>query len=91
MMEVSMKIASKLLLGLALLQGAAYAADEPKIEVIDGKISISAQAVPFGRFLAMFEMLSNHVYPSPAQTARGPTLPCIALRSEASFPLSTVP
>ena len=28
-MEVSMKIASKLLLGLALLQGAAYAADAP--------------------------------------------------------------
>jgi hypothetical protein len=50
-----MKIASKLLLGLALLQGAAYAADEPKIEVIDGKISITAMAVPLGRFLALFD------------------------------------
>jgi hypothetical protein len=50
-----MKVASKLLLGLALLQGAAYAADEPRIEVIDGKISITAQAVPLGRFLALFD------------------------------------
>jgi hypothetical protein len=50
-----MRIASKLLLGLALLQGAAFAADEPKIEVIDGKISISAQAVPLGRFLGLFD------------------------------------
>lgn len=50
-----MKVASKLLLGLALFQGAAYAADEPKIEVIDGRISISAQAVPLGRFLALFD------------------------------------
>ncbi len=49
-----MKIACKLLLGLALLQGVAYA-DEPKIEVIDGKISITAQAVPLGRFLALFD------------------------------------
>jgi hypothetical protein len=49
------KIASKLLLGLVLLQGAAYAADEPKIEVIDGKISITAQAVPLGRFLSLFD------------------------------------
>ena len=50
-----MKVASKLLLGLALLQGVAYAADEPRIEVIDGRISITAQAVPLGRFLAMFD------------------------------------
>jgi hypothetical protein len=50
-----MKVASKLLLGLALFQGAAFAANEPKIEVIDGKISISAQAVPLGRFLALFD------------------------------------
>jgi hypothetical protein len=49
-----MRVASKLLLGLVLLQGSAYA-DEPKIEVIDGKISITAQAVPLGRFLAMFD------------------------------------
>lgn len=50
-----MKVVCKLLLGLALLQGAAYAADEPKIDVIDGKISISAHAVPLGRFLKMFD------------------------------------
>jgi hypothetical protein len=49
-----MKITSKLLLGLALFQAAAYA-QEPRIEVIDGKISISAQAVPLGRFLALFD------------------------------------
>ena len=50
-----MNVACKLLLGLALLQGAAYAADEPKIDVIDGKISISAQAVPLARFLKLFD------------------------------------
>jgi len=49
-----MRVACKLLLGLTILQGSAYA-DEPKIEVIDGKISITAQAVPLGRFLAMFD------------------------------------
>jgi len=50
-----MKIACKLLLGLALLQGAAFAANEPTIEVVDGKISITAQAVPLGRFFALFD------------------------------------
>jgi hypothetical protein len=54
-MEVTMKITSKLLLGLALLQGVAHAADEPSIEVIDGRISITAHAVPLGRFLALFD------------------------------------
>src|SRR5436190_63718 len=49
-----MRVASKLLLGLALLQGSAYA-DEPKIEVIDGKISITANAVSLGRFLTLFD------------------------------------
>jgi hypothetical protein len=50
-----MKIAHKLLLGIVLLQGAAYAADEPKIEVVDGKISMSAQAVSLDRLLNMFD------------------------------------
>jgi len=50
-----MRLACKLLLGLTLLQGVAYAADEPKIDVVDGKISISAQAVPLGRFLKLFD------------------------------------
>lgn len=50
-----MTVVYKLLLGLALLQGAAYAADEPKIDVIDGKISISAVSVPLGRFLKLFD------------------------------------
>jgi hypothetical protein len=50
-----MRIAHKLLLGLVLLQGAAYAADEPKIEVVDGKISMSAQAVSLERLLNMFD------------------------------------
>ena len=50
-----MKVAYKLLLGLTLLQGVAYAADEPKIEVVDGKISMSAQAVSLGRLMGMFD------------------------------------
>lgn len=49
-----MRKVSKLLLGLALLQGSAFA-DEPKIEVIDGKISITANAVALGRFLTLFD------------------------------------
>src|SRR4051812_49030184 len=53
--STTMKIAHKLLLGIVLLQGAAYAADEPKIEVVDGKISMSAQAVSPDRLLNMFD------------------------------------
>ncbi len=50
-----MRFVCKLLLGLAFLQFPAYAADEPKIEVVDGRISISAQAVPLGRFLMLLD------------------------------------
>jgi hypothetical protein len=48
-----MRVACKLLLGLALLQGVAYA-QAPQIDVVDGKISMSAQAVPLGRLLTLF-------------------------------------
>jgi hypothetical protein len=59
-MEVSkMKVAGKLLISIALLQGAAYAQaprpDEPKVDVVDGKISMSAQAIPLGRLLTLFD------------------------------------
>lgn len=50
-----MRVARKLLLGLALLQGSAFAqAQETQIDVVDGKISMTAQAVPLGRLLTLF-------------------------------------
>jgi hypothetical protein len=48
-----MRVACKLLIGMALLQGAAYA-QETQIDVVDGKISMTAQAVPLGRLLTLF-------------------------------------
>ena len=42
-----MKVACKVLVGLALLQGVAWAqTPAPEIEVVDGKISMSVQAMP---------------------------------------------
>jgi type II secretory pathway component GspD/PulD (secretin) len=50
-----MRVACKLLMGLALLQGSAFAqAQETQIDVVDGKISMTAQAVPLGRLLTLF-------------------------------------
>jgi hypothetical protein len=48
-----MRVACKLLISMALLQGAAYA-QETQIDVVDGKISMNAQAVPLGRLLTLF-------------------------------------
>src|SRR5262245_66047478 len=49
-----MRIVVGLLLGLVLLQGIAYA-EGPEIQVVDGKVTISAKAVPLGRLLSLLD------------------------------------
>ena len=49
-----MRIAFTILVCLALLPSAA-AAQGPEIDVVDGKISISAQAVPLGRLMSLLD------------------------------------
>jgi len=45
----------KILLGAMLLQGAAYGAQASEIEVVDGKISMSIQAMPLSRVLSLLD------------------------------------
>jgi len=66
-----MKIALNVILGLVLLPAVASAADGPEIQVVDGKVSMSAQSVPLGRLLEMFDKavgLSSNVKPELAST-----------------------
>jgi hypothetical protein len=49
-----MRIVCKILISLALLQGIAYA-QVPEIQVVDGKVTMTAQSVPLGRVLSMLD------------------------------------
>ena len=50
-----MKFAFKILVGLSLIQGTAFAFQGPEIQVMDGKITMTAQAVPLGQVLTMLD------------------------------------
>lgn len=51
-----MKTACKILVSLALLQGVAWAqAPAPEIQIVDGKVTMSAQGVPLGRLLSLLD------------------------------------
>src|SRR5262245_4113777 len=52
--EAAMRIAYGLLFGLFLLQTVAYA-EGPEIQVVDGKVTMTAQAVPLGRLLSLLD------------------------------------
>lgn len=67
-----MRIAWRIVLGLTLLQGAAFGADGPEIQVVDGKVSMSAQSVPLGRLIEMFDRalgLNSSIKPELASTS----------------------
>src|SRR5262245_8338428 len=54
--EASMKFACKILVSLALLQGVSWAqTPAPEIEIVDGKVTMSAQGVPLGRLLSLLD------------------------------------
>src|SRR5262245_7207225 len=52
-----MKLAGKVLISLALLQGAAYAQapqpPQPEIQVVEGKVSMAVQSMAIGRVLTL--------------------------------------
>ena len=50
-----MRLVFSVLLGLSLLQGSAFAFQGPEIQVVDGKITMSAQAVPLGQLLTLLD------------------------------------
>lgn len=51
-----MKLAGKVVISLALLQGAAYAqAPQPEIQVVEGKVSMAVQSMPIGRVLSLLD------------------------------------
>src|SRR5215470_13451452 len=55
-MGASMKVACRILVSLALLQGVAWAqTPAPEIEIVDGKVTMSAQNVPLGRLLSLLD------------------------------------
>ena len=65
-----MKVACTILAALALLQGTAFAqAPAPEIEVVDGKVSMSVQAMPLSRLLSLLDRamgLTSQVKPELA-------------------------
>lgn len=50
-----MKSTLSVFIAAMVLQGTAFAADGPKIQVNDGKISMSVEAMPLGRLLSLFD------------------------------------
>ncbi|HVQ65479.1 MAG TPA: hypothetical protein VMT78_13145 [Terriglobia bacterium] len=65
-----MKVACTLLAALALLQGTVFAqTPAPEIEVVDGKVSMSVQAMPLSRLLSLLDRamgLTSQVKPELA-------------------------
>ncbi len=63
-----MKVACTLLAALALLHGTAFAqTPAPEIEVVDGKVSMSVQAMPLSRLLSLLDRamgLTSQVKPN---------------------------
>lgn len=49
-----MRFAFRILIGLSLLQGTAFA-QSPEIQVVDGKVTMSALAVPLGQLLTLLD------------------------------------
>lgn len=63
-----MRIVYTLLVGLVLLQGVA-SAEDPEVQVVDGKVTISAQSVPLGQLLTLLDRamgLTSQVKPELA-------------------------
>jgi len=51
-----MKVACRILVSLTLLQGLAWdQSPAPEIEIVDGKVTMSAQGVPLGRLLSLLD------------------------------------
>lgn len=50
-----MKVACRILISVALLQGAAFAQTTPEIQVVDGKVSMAVQSMPLSRLLSLLD------------------------------------
>ena len=50
-----MKVACRILVSIALLQGTAFAQATPEIQVVDGKVSMAVQGMPLSRMLSLLD------------------------------------